>query len=123
MDYLNLRKAFFVLLAGTLIQGTALAGYDYKFESKPAPMGQFESEMGSKLTRGVTNLIFGWTELVQAPVFMSQEPKANPLKVIFLGIPYGVIRAVGRTGIGVYEMVTFYAPQPPIMRPIEGEVV
>lgn len=115
----------FMLAAGLCLSGPgwAEAGYDYKFENKPAPMGQFESEMSQKFTRGSSNVLFGWTEIARTPTFMSQEPKANPVKVLALGVPFGVVRAVGRTVIGAYEMATFYAPQRPIMQPIEGDVV
>ncbi len=85
-------------------------------------MGNFESEMASKLTRGAVNVFFGWTELVKTPIDMSQGPKKNIFKTVFVGIPYGVIRAVGRTGVGLFEIVTFYAPQKPIFPPIEGDI-
>ena len=42
---------------------------------------------------------------------------------LFLGLPYGITRAVGRTLVGVYEVSTCYAPQKPIFDLIEGEVL
>ena len=102
--------------------GESHAGYDYKFESQEPKMGQFESEIGGKLQRGTTNLLYGWTELMRTPVQMSQGPEHRLATALVVGIPYGILRAVGRTGIGIYEMMTCFAPQPPIMAPIEGNV-
>lgn len=78
--------------------------------------------MAAKFTRGVVNTLFGWTELAKTPIDMSQGPKKNIFKTVFVGIPYGVLKAVGRTGVGLFEMLTFYAPQNPILPPIEGDV-
>ena len=118
----NLKTAaFFLLLVITSLP--VKAGYDYKFDTRDVPMGQFESEMSGKLNRGLANVLFGWTEFLRTPVGMTQEVKKNYLKAIFIGVPYGILRAAGRTVIGIYEIVTFYAPQKPIMAPIEGEVL
>ena len=86
-------------------------------------MGNYESEMSGKLTRGAVNTLFGWTELVKTPIDMAQGPKKNFFKVFFAGVPYGVVKAAGRTGVGIFEMVTCYAPQKPILPPIQGVVV
>ena len=85
-------------------------------------MGNYESEISGKLTRGGVNTLFGWTELAKTPIDMAQGPKKNFFKVFFVGIPYGVAKAAGRTGVGVFEILTCYAPQKPILRPIEGDV-
>ncbi len=99
-----------------------IAGYEYKFDNKTNPMGEFESEITGKLTRGMVNLIYGWTEIARTPINMSQGPKKNFLKTTLIGVPYGILRAGARTVLGVYEIVTCWAPQKPIMEPIEGEV-
>lgn len=101
----------------------AQAGYEYRMDTRTNPMGQIESEISAKFTRGVVNVLYGWTEIARTPINMAQGPRKNFLKVIFVGIPYGVLRAAGRTVLGVFEIVTCYAPQKPIMAPIEGEVV
>ncbi len=100
-----------------------MAGYEYKFDQRINPMGNYEGEMSGKLTRGAVNTLFGWTELAKTPIDMAQGPKKNFFKVIFAGIPYGIVKAAGRTGVGIFEMVTFFAPQKPILPPIEGDVV
>ena len=112
---------FFVLLtAGTL---PAQAAYDYKFDSKPYPMGNFESEMSGKASRGLTNILFGWTEMFRTPVQLNHGIEHGLAYSLIVGIPYGILRAGARTVVGVYEILTFYAPQGPIMEPIEGDVL
>ncbi len=99
------------------------AGYEYRMETHGPEMGQFESEMSGKLTRGLVNVLYGWTEIVRGPVEMAVGPTTGALKAVAFGVPYGIFRATGRTLVGVYEAVTCYAPQKPIMRPIEGDVL
>ncbi len=99
------------------------AHYDYKFENREVKMGQFESEMSAKLTRGVTNILFGWTELVRTPTQWAAQTEHGFVSSVFVGIPYGIVRMMGRTLVGVYEVATFYAPQRPIFKNIEGEIV
>ena len=118
----NLKTAaFFLLLVITSLP--VKAGYDYKFDTRDVPMGQFESEISGKLTRGVTNVLYGWTEIGRTPVRLAEGPQHPILAALAVGIPYGILRAAVRTVVGVYEIVTCYAPQGPIMRPIEGDVV
>lgn len=99
-----------------------MAGYEYKFDKRINPMGNYEAEIANKLTRGGVNTLFGWTELVKTPIDLSQGPKKNIFKTVFVGVPYGVLNAVGRTGVGLFEIVTCYAPQKPILPPIEGDI-
>ena len=102
----------------------AFAGvYQYPPDQKDINRGNFEGEMSAKFTRGVTNTFFGWTEVVATPVNMSQDIRRGPFSIFFLGLPYGIIRAVGRTVVGAYEVSTFYAPQKPIFNALEGEVM
>ncbi len=100
----------------------AWAGYDYKFDPQLAPYGQFESEVAGKLSRGLTNIAYGWTELAQAPIRTAEEPTDGFWKTTFVGVPKGFGRFLGRTFIGVYEVATFYVPQKPLISPIEGTI-
>lgn len=95
---------------------------NYRYDAAPEAPGNYEAQISSKLTRGVTNVLFGWTEVVRTPVGMAQGPKKNFFKVVLVGIPYGALRAAARTAVGVYEIVTCFAPQNPIMSPIDGDV-
>ena len=111
-----------ILLAAVIVFVFA-AAYRYPPGQKDSNRGIFEAEISGKLTRGITNAAWGWTELAITPVDMGEGPQHNILGALFLGIPYGAFRAVGRTLVGVYEISTCYAPQKPIFNPIEGEVL
>lgn len=99
------------------------AVYDYRYDSKEDLHHQYESSAGAKMTRGITNVLFGWTEIVRTPVEMSAGIQRGKFTAILLGVPYGILRFVGRTFVGIYEVATFYAPQGPIMPSIQGEVL
>ena len=86
-------------------------------------MGQFESEISEKLSRGATNIVFGWTEVLRTPVEMGEGPQNSKFKAFAVGVPYGIFRFIGRTVVGFYEVATCYAPQPPIFAPLQGDVV
>lgn len=59
-----------------------------------------------KLGRGISNVLFGWTEI---PVTWDYKMKqGKPLTYLLTTAPLiGVIRGVMRTGVGVYEVFTF----------------
>jgi len=74
-----------------------------------------------KLGRGVANTLFGWMEL---PVNLHDRyDERNAAGSLFTGIVYGVVKGLARTGVGVYETVTFFLPFPedfaPILPPLE----
>ena len=100
-----------------------VAAYRYPPGQRDLNRGVFESEISDKLTRGIANTAWGWTEMAITPVNMGEDARHGVLSAVFLGIPYGVVRAVGRTLVGVYEVSTCYAPQKPIFNPIEGDVL
>lgn len=62
----------------------------------------------NKLGRGLSNIIFGWTEI---PITFDQRLKAGkPLTYLLTTAPVlGATRAVMRTGVGIYEVFTFPA--------------
>ena len=63
-----------------------------------------------KLSRGFANTATGWIEL---PVTVNKSCEKNDyIGGFFYGIPIGLVRALLRTFIGVYEIVTFPFPVP-----------
>lgn len=63
-----------------------------------------------KLGRGLANTFTGWIE-----IFATIEKKFEEeeyMVAIFYGLPEGVVKALARTGIGIYEIVTFPIPIP-----------
>jgi putative exosortase-associated protein (TIGR04073 family) len=63
-----------------------------------------------KLGRGVVNVLTGWIEVPKQTHLGSQED--NPITGIAGGLCKGIARGILRTGVGVYEAVTFPIPYP-----------
>ena len=69
-----------------------------------------------KLGRGVSNTLFGWTEI---PLNIHQRYAPTDTGGSFLtGAVIGVFKGLVRTGVGVYETVTFFLPYPEDYVPI-----
>lgn len=70
----------------------------------------------NKAGRGVTNLLGGWLEI---PATIDQHyTKSDTAGSMFTGFGHGVVRAVMRTGVGLYETVSFLIPYPEDFAPI-----
>ena len=69
-------------------------------------MADYATTAGHTLARGVTNTLFGWTELIRQPV---DEAKAGGN--VLTGIVQGVSRGVQRTAAGAGELLTFWTPK------------
>lgn len=63
-----------------------------------------------KAGRGITNVLTGWIELPKQIHMGSQE--SNPVSGLAWGLVKGVGLTVLRSGIGLYEAVTFPIPYP-----------
>ena len=61
-----------------------------------------------KLTRGLANLMFGATEIVEQPMLMNEREGNNAAWTY--GIAQGVGRFFARIHYGVYEVLTFPFP-------------
>lgn len=72
--------------------------------------------IGTKLSRGIVNLVTGWLEIPKQISAVWQESGAGP--GMTMGFIKGLGFAVGRTAVGAYEIVTFSAPLPDGYRPI-----
>ena len=66
----------------------------------------YSAKAGSTLTRGATNTLFGWTELIRQPV---DEVKQGGNVVTGMG--KGVGQALKRTSAGLAEVLTFWTPK------------
>lgn len=70
----------------------------------------------TKLGRGVVNTVAGWLEI---PATMERRYREDDTGTsIFVGAATGAVRAVMRTGVGVYETLTFWLPYPENFKPI-----
>ena len=69
-----------------------------------------------KLGRGIANLFGGWLEI---PLNMqSHYSESDTGGSMIVGLCYGVVRGVVRTGVGAYETVTCFIPYPEQYAPI-----
>jgi len=85
-----------------------------------APLAQ-ASDAWSKLGRGISNIVFSWSEVFAQPAKMAEEGERWPIAAIGGGLK-GVFVAVERVMVGAYEALTFPIPNPsgtfePIMEP------
>ncbi|MBN1689309.1 MAG: exosortase system-associated protein, TIGR04073 family [Candidatus Omnitrophica bacterium] len=116
----------YLILLGLLmviIPSLGLAGYKYRFDERMNQRGQYELGVAEKVTRGFTNVLYGWTEMARTPIDWGERIDKGKIQAVAIGIPYGILRMVGRTVVGVFEIGTCYVPQEPIFSPIEGDVV
>ena len=69
-----------------------------------------------KLGRGLGNALMGWAEI---PFGVHERySKEDTGSSFFTGLMIGLFKGVVRTGVGVYETVTFLLPYPEDFRPI-----
>ena len=69
-----------------------------------------------KLGRGLANALLGFAEI---PLGVHQRySKEDTGTSFFSGLAIGLFKGVVRTGVGVYETVTFLLPYPEDFRPI-----
>ena len=66
----------------------------------------------SKLSRGASNFALGWVEIPRQVIKVKQErgDGAGDIAGLFWGPVKGVAFFLGRTVVGVYEVVTFLIP-------------
>jgi len=75
----------------------------------------------NKLGRGISNFLFGWSEI--PAVWYQKMQQGKPLTYLLTTAPVlGTTKAVMRTGTGVFEVFTFYTTYPvgdyePILEP------
>ena len=96
-------------------------------ETPPAPVGgqdRVDEMMGrynlnpafEKLGRGVSNAVGGWLEV---PLNIDERySKSDTAGSILVGTAHGLVKGVVRTGVGLYETVTFFLPYPEDFAPI-----
>lgn len=113
------RRAFLVvaLLVTAVVTGSSSAwGVDLgnPKEFVKAMNGQ---GMMDKLGRGATNTLTGWCEIPYA-IDVELNAGSNAIAASAAGLFKGLVLGVQRTAVGVFELVTFWAPVPEDYRPI-----
>ena len=94
-----------VLMAAVVCAVLPVQAQSYDPDQEIIPPTGFEKRL-TKLGRGLSNILFGWTEI---PITFDEKLKAGKPLQYLLGVApvIGTTRAVLRTSIGVFEMVTF----------------
>lgn len=73
-----------------------------------AGTAQASGDAGRKLGRGLSNVAFGWVDILRGVENSAQDD--NIVSAVTVGPVTGLGNAVGRTLAGVYETVTFPIP-------------
>lgn len=109
------RRTFTILTAIALSAAvilTSSTGYAQSYDpDQDVPKPTMLQKRLNKLGRGLTNILFGWTEI---PVTWDQKLKqGKPLTYLLGTAPVlGTAKAFMRTGTGFYELFTFYWDNP-----------
>ena len=77
--------------------------------------------MMDKLGRGASNTLTGWMEI---PYRIDDEWKfsgSNFIAAATVGVAKGLVLGIARTAVGLFEVVTFWAPVPENYGPIIPE--
>ncbi|GMV66102.1 MAG: hypothetical protein AMXMBFR75_18990 [Candidatus Hinthialibacteria bacterium] len=69
-----------------------------------------EGSPATKLGRGVTNVLTGWLEFPKHTLTGVFNCNVTPLEGLGVGMARGMGRAIERTGVGIFEVVTFPIP-------------
>lgn len=112
------------IVVGLCLAVWAPAVWSEEASRRQPPPDRVEEVMGrynlhpafAKLGRGAANTLGGWLEL---PLNIQQRYAARDTAgSILTGAAYGVFKGAVRTGVGVYEVVTFFLPYPEDFAPI-----
>jgi len=78
------------------------------FTITPIMAGEYADDIGSKFSRGLANTVTGWGEI---PKNIANESRSSNVLVGFTwGTVKGAAHAIGRSSVGVFDLVTFFAP-------------
>lgn len=113
------------LLIGLCMVGWGVSpAWSESMPPPPAPQDRVDEMMSrynlhpafTKLGRGVSNALGGWLEI---PLNVHKRYAASDTAgSLFTGLAYGLFKGLVRTGVGVYETVTFGLPYPEHYAPV-----
>ena len=108
------------LLVIVLLLSSTLPAYaQYEIERTEFPA----KKQLMKLGRGLANVLSGWAEIPKE-VYERSKDSETLGAIVFTAPVVGVGKAVGRTAVGFFELVTFFLPIPEDYGPlIEPEFV
>ncbi|MDD5439280.1 MAG: exosortase system-associated protein, TIGR04073 family [Candidatus Omnitrophica bacterium] len=82
------------------------------------PAKDYRHQIGNKAERGVTNVLFGWTEIPKRVVDITKESR-NPIWGLAAGVYQGTGKAFARTTSGLCDVATcgFKPGEKPLVQP------
>ena len=108
------------LLMIVLLLSSSLPAYaQYEIERTDFPA----KRQLTKLGRGLANVLSGWAEIPKE-IYERSKDSETLGGIVFTAPVVGVAKAVGRTAVGFFEVVTFFLPIPEDYGPlVEPEFV
>lgn len=80
-----------------------------------AMASEYTTGVADKFSRGFANTVTGWVEL---PKEISNTSKESNIGMgLTVGLAKGVMHTIGRTVVGVVELVTFFVPNREYVHP------
>lgn len=74
--------------------------------------------MLEKLGRGASNTLLGWVEIPHQIDVQLRASGMNAVGASAMGLAKGTVLGIRRTAVGLYEVVTFWAPVPAHYAPV-----
>ena len=103
------------ILAGAVLMAVFL-GATVSFAASPWASGaNYQDKVTQKFGFGLTNLVFGWTQIVTQPMDYNKAGKN-----VFKGAGVGVVNFLADTVGGALHLVTFLVPQIDVPLPDNG---
>ena len=100
------KRSLAVLVAVFMLAGTAAVAQSYD-PDQDLPQPTLWQKRLEKLSRGLSNILFGWAEIPRAWNIAIQ--RQQPLtQIITHGTVVGTSRFLVRTSLGVYETFSFF---------------
>jgi putative exosortase-associated protein (TIGR04073 family) len=97
---------FFIILllvmSATVLRAETVAGQELSHAEG------LVQDMSAKLCRGAVNILTGWGEIPRQMTISGRD--RGGWAVLPVGIPAGAIMTVVRTGVGVFDVGTFFIP-------------
>jgi len=102
-----------LLMVILLLSSMVPAYAQYKIERTDFPA----KKQITKLGRGLGNIFSGWAEIPKEIYERSRDSETLG-RIVFTAPVVGFAKAVGRTAVGFFEVVTFFLPVPEDYGPI-----
>lgn len=76
----------------------------------------YGTKVGQKVLRGLSNATLGFFEIPKNMILVTN--KSNLLYGLTGGVSLGVLNTIGRTAVGISDLVFFLLPTKPVARPV-----